>query len=309
MPDLAPGPYKTRPARVVPATAEAYHADDLGLPEPSLSAGIAKRMLVSPAHAKAALDNPRPPTAVMEMGSLVHDLLLGQESRIGVVAADDWRTKEARERRDEARSRGLIPVLAAHYNDAAVVADRAYARLRESEVGVAWLEEPTEQAVVWQQDSIWCRARFDVLPRYEGGVLVCRDLKTTAGLAQCGEWLPRALGRRDDIQAAHYLAGARALFPDAIRAVWQWVVIETVPPYGVEVIACPQPLLATIASRDLSRVRRLWRYCLDSGEWPAYSGRVVHPDTPAWFEAKALAAEDADAYDAAFAAQQPVEAP
>ena len=88
-------------------------------PEPSLSASVAHTLITeSPIH--AFVQHPRlnkgrieSGSSKMDIGTIVHGLVLeGDESRLVIVEADDWRTKVAKETRDAARLAGLVPVLA-----------------------------------------------------------------------------------------------------------------------------------------------------------------------------------------------------
>ena len=102
-------------------------------PEPSLSSGAAHRLITrSPAHVYA--QHPRmgaqeqEDTAASDIGSIVHDLLLGGEGKICVIDPADYRSKPTkdnpegsipvgwtnnaiREARDTARENGLEPNL------------------------------------------------------------------------------------------------------------------------------------------------------------------------------------------------------
>src|SRR5262245_32462306 len=88
-------------------------------PAPSLSASVANVLLTKSAfhamHAHPRLNPDWEPesTELTELGTIVHAILLENDrSRLVVAPFDDWRTKAAREMRDEARAQGRIPVLA-----------------------------------------------------------------------------------------------------------------------------------------------------------------------------------------------------
>jgi hypothetical protein len=101
---------------VLDVPADAYHDDTL-TDRPSLSASIAHVLVSrSPKHAWTAHPklNPefeRTDEAKFDVGTLVHSLLLDQSREVAVIPADDWRTKAAKEARDEARAAGLVTLL------------------------------------------------------------------------------------------------------------------------------------------------------------------------------------------------------
>jgi hypothetical protein len=105
----------TKPGRYKMA-AEDYHADPVAVP--SLSSSIAKLLIGQTAlHAWTAHPRFNPGAeeeneARFDRGKACHILVLGDEERFQVVTGfDDWRKKEAQERRAQARANGLIPLL------------------------------------------------------------------------------------------------------------------------------------------------------------------------------------------------------
>jgi hypothetical protein len=81
-----------------------YHADPCV--SPSLSQSIAHTLVtLSPRH--AWLEHPRlggqkrKATKAMDEGSILHRLLLGEGVDVGVIHEDDYKTKAARELRDQ----------------------------------------------------------------------------------------------------------------------------------------------------------------------------------------------------------------
>ena len=92
-------------------------ADYLG--NPALNASLLKLIVQrSPLHAWTASRTMNPNFVPDEkeafyLGHIAHGIVLeGTENRVVVVDADDWRTKAAKEQRDEARSAGKFPILA-----------------------------------------------------------------------------------------------------------------------------------------------------------------------------------------------------
>lgn len=249
-----------------------YHGDPC--PAPSLSSGAIRALMRSPLHAYHG--HPKlggagnADTKARDEGSVLHSLILGTDSRVCVVEADDWRTKAAQAERDAAREAGLTPMLARRHGELMKVADAITASMPPLPPG------NPEATLIWQEGDVWCRARVDWLPENPRGPLL--DLKTT-GMSAAPEAWQRNLRDTYCIQAAWYLRGARAL--GLAPSGFHFIVAETEPPHAVSVMACAPALLA-YAEREVERAIALWRRCLSAGQWPGYPTQIAYVDAPAW---------------------------
>jgi len=146
--------------------AEEYHADKK-CPTPSLSKGTLHTLLTqTPAHAR--LHHPRlggkkkEPDAKLDYGSAAHTMLMEGGEGIVIIAADDWRTKAAKEARDAARAANKFPILEHQHEKVATMAGVARKFIRDSILGNLMEESRFEQSLYWQDSGIWCRARTDI---------------------------------------------------------------------------------------------------------------------------------------------------
>ena len=278
-----------------------YHADPC--PAPSLSASIAKVLLWrSPLHAAArhprlAKRKVREEKAAFDIGRVAHALLLGRGADFAVIGHEDWRTKAAREAREEARGRGLTPILRPQFERAEAMVASLRAQLREHECAGAFEGGMAEATLVWREpNGIWCRARIDWMPDHQAKGMVVYDYKTTSVPAE-----PAAFGGRTlfalgyDLQAAFYLRGIRAVLGIG-DARLRFVVQETEEPWAATVLEIGPASLA-MAERRIAKAIELWGRCLETGIWPAYPPRVCHVEAPAWHEHRVL---DAEAREAGF---------
>ena len=280
-------------ARLLPnLPADTYHADQLG-DQPTLSASIAKILIdQSPAHAYA--QHPRLNPAFekkaedkFDVGVAAHKLLLEGESVIEVIVADNFKTKVAREHRDEARAHGRIPLLAKDADQ--VVAMAAAIRVQLADYDERYfLDGAPERTIVWDENGVPCRARLDWLHKPElGSVAYVQDLKTTSRSAN--GWEKRPLYDHGcDIQCALYHRALRALGCDRIE--WRWVVVETSAPFALRVIR-PSAALLALGDAKVDKALTIWKRCLDTGEWPAYPREVVEAELPAYIESAWLERE------------------
>jgi hypothetical protein len=252
-------------------TEEEYHADPCA--SPSLSHSLA-HVLTSQTPAHLYRVHPRlgghrgESTPEMDHGKLIHALVLEEGEAVDVIEADDWRTKAAKEKRDESRRQGRIPVLVHKYDAAKVAADHIRQNLAakgfhfsgESEVAIEWTEPAQEGDVV-------CRCKIDHLI-LDGGTIL--DLKTTqdADPEHCAR---QVTDYGYDIQEAAYKRAVGELYPDLVGAVsFVFLFVETDPPYAVTP-ATLDGVFRSIGERKWTRAVSTFARCLATDTWPDYT--------------------------------------
>ena len=255
-------------------------------PEPSVSSGLITRILdYSPRH--AWFNHPRlnpyyqisKPTSDMEFGTVCHALLLeGDESRLVEVNADDWRTKAAKEQRDEARFNGKIALLSKRVPDAyAMVSVARIAIDRVAELQGLLQGGMAEKVMLWQQAGVWNRARPDY---YNAEMNICMDYKTTAGSAEPSFWTSQQLTAMGyDVQAAHYLDGFGLI--TGKRPTWLWLVQENSAPFECSIIGAGEGTL-DIGQQKVIQGRNIFKHCLEADSWPGYPSQICWSEPPAW---------------------------
>lgn len=277
---------------------DTYHSDPGR--EPSLSASVAHLLVnTTPLHAWNAHPrlNPnfeREEKAQFDMGSVTHALILEADtSKVQVVYADDWRTKDARAARDQARADGLIPMLQKDWVRVEMMAEAVRAQIarRDDEPPLFDAGKP-EQTLVWNERGVTCRARLDWL---RDDHVAIDDLKTTGRSANPMQWSRNTLWSIGaDIQVAFYLRGLKRL--TGVDAVFRYVLVENVPPYGVSVVSMAGSALE-IGNAKVDRALERWKWCLDNDEWPGYPSPVYYAETPGYEELRWMEA-DAEAMTA-----------
>jgi hypothetical protein len=261
-----------------------YHRDPVE--GGSLSSSGARALLPPscPARFRWHQDHGQTSTDHFDFGHAAHQLVLGVGDPIAIIDADDWRTKAAKEARDEARAAGHIPLLA---DDMLIVEAMADA-LREHPVANALLAPGTglpEQTLVWRDATteVMCRARIDWLPhRTAGRRVIIPDYKT------CHSAEPEALRRAMaqfgyHQQADWYLTAARALGLAGADAAFVFICQEKVAPYLVTIFE-PDPIALRIAAERNYMARAVYRRCVEAGHWPAYVDDVAQLALPLWVE-------------------------
>jgi len=252
-------------------------------PEPSLSASVAHKLIThSPIHAfmyhpRLNPGGVRDESSKADIGTIAHGMLLeGDESRVVVIEADDWRTKDAKAARDAAYEAGKVPVLAKQMGPIRKMVEVAQSAIEHSELRLPFKNGEAEQTMIWKEGDIWFRSRPDMLANPD----VIIDYKTTTGSAEPVSWIRTALGNGNDLQAALGLRGLRHLLkprdPQFI-----FIVQEQDPPYAVSFVGL-DPVFLDMAHHKLERAIRLWSDCSLTNTWPGYPSRVCWMSPPSW---------------------------
>lgn len=254
-------------------------------PEPSLSHGIAHALLTySPKHAWVSHprlnpdhepeNNPR-----FDIGSIAHALLLENDrSRLVVVDAKTWQSKDAKAQRDLAWTEGKLPILAHKLASVDAMVQAAKDQIGDSKLaGILDAGEP-EVTFVWQERGAWCRTRPDWMTADHRTLL---DYKTTDAAAHPDAWgrgvmasqgyeLQAELGRR----AMRMLLGVH-------QVDFVFLVQETEPPYAMSFVGL-EPAYWAYAEARLDLALQIWTECRAADKWPCYPNRVAYIEPPTW---------------------------
>jgi hypothetical protein len=261
---------------------EAYLADPFT--GGSLSHSGARTILRTPALFAWEREHGRPDTAAFDFGRAAHRIVLGDGPGIVRVEAGDWRTKKAKDAREEARASGLIPMLADDVDIAEAMADAIRAHPLASRLFGAGNGRPEVSAFALDEPSgIVTRCRFDWLPTLGEGQrrLVIPDYKT------CNSATPDDFGKAAanygyDLQDAWYTAIALALGL-APQVTYVFVAQEKTAPYLVNVIQL-DVTAKRIGAIKMRRAIELYKHCTDTDDWPGYPPEVALTSLPVWEE-------------------------
>jgi hypothetical protein len=278
------------PLGFVDATAAAYHNDELA-DQPTLSKSIIQILLnQSPAHARWAHPKLNPNYERKEddkfaLGTVAHQVFLEGLSAVAVIPYDDWRKQDAKDLRDEAKTNGLIPLLAKDFErvEAMIVAVRSWLTLNHPTMFVAG---KAEQTIAWEDRGVQCRARLDWLLDDHTEI---HDLKTSSRTANGEQWCRHTMySIGADLQQAFYLRGLEAA--TGMQAHFKFCVVETEPPHCLSIVSAG-PAALELANRKIDVALDLWRTCLEKDEWPGYDKRVHYAELPPWIESQWLERE------------------
>jgi hypothetical protein len=274
-------PLITQPGFYPDLTCDQYFAEPC--PAPALTnSGI--KLLLNSCPAKFAHGHPaigqqeaeRQNTAAMYRGKLVHRLALDKGDDYAISPYDEYRTKEAKAWRDEARDAGLMPVKRADFNDASVMASAIRESIRTATKGHDY---QTEVVIAWQRDMpkglIWCRAMVDVW---------CPSLNLALDVKTCADAGDKAVNRAfaNGYAGQHdwYKSGLEALTGEPGRTKFGFLFVETVAPF-LERYAESGEAFRWGAQQLNEYAADTFATCLNAGNWPGYGNFNASP--PAWW--------------------------
>lgn len=253
-----------------------YHA------HPALGSTRLRELLKSPALYK---ENVRKDTPALALGSLVHTLVLEPETfpeRYVVVPKIDGRTKEGKAQKAALEADPRIAVdgdtmAQASSCATSIMGHVVYRQIRDAQ---------TEHTVMWDETVEWadsdgvthtstvkCKARFDVVGPWLVDLKTCRDASPSG--------FSRSIGTYGyHIQAAHYLAGARASGMEPRG--FLFACVETSAPYLAAGYLLGDPSLQQ-GDEERKDALAIYARCVHEDRWPGYNDdRIDVIDLPVW---------------------------
>lgn len=248
-------------------------------PAPSLTAGLADTILrQSPLHAKWQHPKLSPKFRQEEdgrfdIGTAAHSLILEGEDKVCVIEFDDWRKKVAQEQRDQARANGLVPLLAKHYMAVREMVGTARDFMKNCEHG-RLLASAQPELTCLAQDGFWMRARPDLMSADRAVLWNYKTCDNASPDLFCRQ-LPR-MGY--DLSAVFY---ERVMGLLGFRAEEFFLAQEITPPYACSLIGLDSAS-REIANGKLDLALEIWKKCMETGRWNAYSNRVHYASPSNW---------------------------
>lgn len=253
-----------------------YHKDPCETP--SLSSSTARK-IVTESLLHAYTFHPRlggakdESTTEQEKGTILHKLLLGKGAELAILDHDEYRTKIAREERDEAIAQGKIPIKAKDFPQwekaASIISGaleaKGFALTGQSEVAMQWIEEVNDKTVL-------CRGMMDNVFLKEGVIFDVKKVRSAN---------PKDIARSFvrygyDIQHEAYTRGLKAV-TGCRDPFFVFLFCEIEPPYAV------LPVAPSGEMKEIGRIRwedalAKWELALRTNQWPSYSEGLIHID-------------------------------
>jgi len=266
-----------------------YHADPA--PQPSLSSSLARTLLYeSPAHAWQkhprlwdTLRGECESTSAMNLGSIVHALLAGEEAMkqsLEIGHFNDYRSSDAREWKAEVIKSGRTPLLEKDLLGAGDIASSV--RLVLPGLFQKKTTAQKELTAIWQDiGGHYCRARIDCLQRHETGGASIWDWKTASDISDraiesaCRKY-------RYPFQVAFYLRGLRRLLPEVTAWDAKLVFVEATAPYTVRLVSFSEEYMA-YAMQQVEEAIELWADCMSADDFSdPRNGADLTLELPGW---------------------------
>ncbi|NUP32068.1 MAG: hypothetical protein HOU01_10165 [Streptomycetaceae bacterium] len=247
-----------------------YHAD------PALSASGAKTLLHSPARFAWERENGTRSSDAMDLGTLVHTLVLGSHDRRIVVSPfDSMRTKAAHEWAAQMEAEHRIVVSHKQVRQAIAVAKAVKAHPL---AGAILSEGRPEVTLRWDdpETGVPLRGRIDWL---RPNAIV--DVKTVGryGGSELNTFGRQAANLDYPMSAANYVAGVAALTGETLP--FLTITVEVEPPYFIEVTRYDEEDLLTGHKRMHAAIAEFAKRT-ESGVWT--DPPEIRPvPVPAWY--------------------------
>lgn len=174
---------------------------------------------------------PKPRSSFITKGQLAHFFTLGGEKDIFAVRPyGSYRTKAAKEWRDEQEQLGKYIVTQNEYDSMAGIVDNLEAHPLSKKL-LKGENVKHEVEMYAKVNSVGLRGKADAILQ-NGDSLIITDIKTTA---QFDDWKYKSMRRHYDMQAAVYsIIAGESLKVNRNRTQFYFCVVETVFPYRVQ---------------------------------------------------------------------------
>ena len=230
-----------------------------------LEAGLSKHELdnfaVAPAYYVHRKAQEWKPSRSMEMGTLIHSLVLEGRTDFAVGPDVDKRTKAGKEEWALFCEEHLGKVIVTR-DEAAVIygCQNACAPLMEH---CAFAEEDIEISMFWERDGIACKGRPDMIATINGETCIV-DLKTTNDIRGFDNSFNRF---RYDVQAAWYQYGyQQAAGLKEVPGFW-FLVVDTEAPHLAQFMR-PSSGVLDNANARIEEELAYFKRCQAAREWP-----------------------------------------
>jgi hypothetical protein len=254
-----------------------YHADRGSLSQSGAKILISKG---GPAKFRERMTNPPKPKPEFTFGHAAHALVLGKGANILDVDAPDWRTKAAREARDQA-SNSVAPMLTHELAKARTMA----AEVKQHPIAGPLFERGHAEVSLYATDDetgVRLRGRCDWVTIVDLGLgeqPVIVDYKTVIeGGADEDVFTRKAFDYGYYMQHPWY----QRIYAHAMHTAWPrflFVVQEKVAPYLVNVIELDAEA-TELGEEKMSDAIRIYAECTRTNDWPGYAPKIHRGSLP-----------------------------
>lgn len=237
------------------------------------SEGLSKHTLdhfhTAPAYMKFKQSKEFKPSRAMELGTVVHDLVLENKQTFAVAPACDRRTKEGKATWQEfcEQNVGLLIVTEEENAQITGAADSAR-RLLEK---IQYASDDCEVSLYWERDGVQCRGRLDLMGEFNDENVIV-DLKTVTRISNFDRSF---FDLRYDVQAEWYRFGAQQVF--GLTPSFIFLAVDMEPPHLAQYVF-PSTEVLIGAANAIDEDLMNYKLCKELDTWPGLpETRIIMP--------------------------------
>ena len=246
---------------------------------PALNFSLAKNLLKSPAHFKAAQDEEREETNAMQIGTLVHAMVLEGKNLLDLYAIKpegmSFATKEGKAWRDAQ----TLPVL--KEEDANMIPRVAQAVADNQDAAkVLRMCQMRETPMFATIMGVECKCLLDNHGKV-GAEWAINDLKTCQD-ASPREFAKDVYSRDYDLQMVWYQTILASVHKLDAPPFWTWTAVEKKAPFANAIYTGEEWEESGLRKMEIVLTR--YKTCMETGEWPMPYRGFVKLDRLSWMK-------------------------
>jgi hypothetical protein len=231
---------------------------------PALNFSLAKHLLTSPAHFKAAVDEEQKETTAMLVGTMAHSMILEGKDLRDLYAIKPKGMSFANKEGKAWRDAQTLPIITEDDSNSIPAMADAISKNPDAATILRGCEH-VERPIFFSMYGVECKALIDLCGQKEGRWAM-GDLKTTND-ASPRKFSSAAFDRHYDMQLAWSCDGL-AMAEGLESEPWAfWLAIETSAPW-VNAVYEPSAELMASGRRKMERALTIYKQCMETGEWP-----------------------------------------
>ena len=228
---------------------------------PGLSKHELDAFSVAPAYYIHKKSQEWKPSRSMELGTIIHSLVLEGRCDYAVGPEVDRRTKTGKEEWQLFCEENIGKTIVTR--DEAIMITGCFKACDPLMEKCAYDDDNVEVSMFWERDGVACKGRPDMIAQINGELCIV-DLKTTSDIRQFENAFYRF---RYDVQAAWYQYGLKAAMDlDEVPGFW-FLVVDTEAPHLAQFMRAGSEILSN-ANAKIEEELAHFKRCETAQEWP-----------------------------------------
>lgn len=243
---------------------------------PALNFSLAKHLLTSPAHFKAAQDEEQEETEAMIVGTLAHSMVLEGKDLRDLYAIKPKGMSFASKEGKSWKAAQTLPILKEEGANSIPSMAEAIAKNPNAAALLRGCEH-VERPIFFTLYGVECKALIDLCGGKDGRWAL-GDMKTALD-ATPRKFSSVAYDRHYDMQLA-WSSDGLAMVEGLEIAPWAfWIVVEKSAPFANTVYEPTAEIMAS-GRRKVERALTLYKECMENNHWPTHLEHTMTLDLP-----------------------------